>query len=124
MKKIIVLLLMILMGFHVQAQDPMLQFNNEKLEEVAYDVTTAYNKHLGLDGRQVTLFQKKVEEFLIREEKIHQRYSGKEKLDLIAELRKAETMEMQNILTQPQMTVYKKWKPTIQPLAIVKADKD
>ncbi|MDO1500565.1 hypothetical protein Q2T40_10530 [Winogradskyella maritima] len=120
----LIILCIVLFTFNANAQDPMLQFNNEALEEVAYDVTTAYNKHLGMDGRQVTLFQKKVEEFLIREEKIHQNYTGKEKLDLIAELRKAETMEMWNILTQPQMEVYKKWKPTIQPIAKVKSDKD
>ncbi|MFD1061809.1 hypothetical protein ACFQ1Q_01025 [Winogradskyella litorisediminis] len=101
------------------AQDPLLQKDNDKLEKIAMELTRAYDDELNLDGKQFTLFQKKAEEFLIREEKIHRNFSGKEKLDLINELRKAETLEMRNVLTQIQYDRYRKIKPRLQPLGIV-----
>ncbi|WP_411767522.1 hypothetical protein [Winogradskyella sp. A3E31] len=100
-------------------QDPILQEDNDTLEEIAFDLTQAYNKELGLTGKQVTLFQKKVEEYLIREERIHQSLTGKTKLNRLHALRTLETKEMGDILTQPQLTLYKKLKPKLQPLAVV-----
>ena len=101
------------------AQDPMLQRDDQALEKEAFAITKDYNKELALDGEQVTLFQKKVEEFLIRREDIKERYSGKRELDALMNLQSQETIEMMNILTQPQMDLYRKIKPRLQPLAEV-----
>jgi hypothetical protein len=109
-----------LLCLSINAQDPILQKSNETLEEVAQRITKSYDDYIALDGNQFILFRKKVEEFLIREERIHAQFTGKEKLDELAKLRAAETLEMRNILTQPQLTVYKKVKPEIQPLAVIK----
>ncbi|TCK69312.1 hypothetical protein DFQ05_0833 [Winogradskyella wandonensis] len=122
MKKIIYTLILSLFVAQGFAQDPLLQRNNETLDEIATKITRTYDDKLSLEGEQFMLFQKKVEEFLIREEKIHNNYSGKQKLDLINELRKAETMEMRNVLTQIQFDLYKRIKPEIQPLAVVKTE--
>lgn len=105
------------------SQDPIMQQNNESLETVAASITDKYDDELELDAKQFVLFQKKVEEFLIREEKIHANYNGEEKLNRLYKLRKAESLEMRNILTKPQFTLYKQLKPQIQPLAVVDTKK-
>jgi len=106
--------------FYVQAQDPFLQKDHDAIENQAFKLTNQYNKELALDGDQYILFEKKVEEFLIRRKKIEAEYKGKEKLDLIYELQQTETAEMNDILTRPQLQVYKRIKPQIQPLEVVK----
>lgn len=105
------------------SQDPVMQKNNESLETIATSITDKYDDKLALDAKQFMLFQKKVEEFLIREEKIHANYKGEEKLDRLYKLRKAESLEIRNILTKPQFTLYKRMKPQIQPLAVVDTEK-
>lgn len=105
------------------SQDPVMQKNNESLETIATSITDKYDDKLALDAKQFMLFQKKVEEFLIREENIHANYKGEEKLDRLYKLRKAESLEIRNILTKPQFTLYKRMKPQIQPLAVVDTEK-
>ena len=109
-----------ILGF---SQDPIIQSNNETLESVATSITDKYNDELALDAKQFMLFQKKVEEFLIREEKIHQDYEGEEKLNKLYKLRKAETLEMRNVLTKPQFNLYKRLKPQIKPLEVIETEK-
>lgn len=124
MKKQIFTILMTLyvaLGF---SQDPTFQKDSEPLEKIAMELTKAYDDKLSLDGKQFTLFQKKAEEFLIREERIHRNFTGKKKLDLINELRKAESLEMRNILTDIQFRRYEQLKPTMQPIGVVKPTKD
>ncbi|MDN3493698.1 hypothetical protein [Winogradskyella bathintestinalis] len=111
-----------LFTFHLSAQDPILQNRDKALEAVATKITTTYDDQLGLDGKQFTLFEKKVEEYLIREEKIHEEFNGEDKLSKLYKLRKAETMEMRNILTQPQFDLYKRIKSQLQPLAVIDSD--
>jgi len=108
------------LSFYTQAQDPFLQKNDPAIEKQAFKITNQYNKELALDGDQFILFEKKVEEFLIRQKKIEKKFKGKEKLDLIYELRQTETAEMNDILTRPQLQVYKRIKPHIQPIEVVK----
>lgn len=105
------------------SQDPIIQNNSESLEAVATSITDNYNDKLALDAKQFVLFKKKVEEFLIREEKIHNTYKGEEKLNMLYKLRKAETLEMRNILTKPQFNLYKRLKTQIQPLAVIDTEK-
>jgi hypothetical protein len=115
--RIVVLLLTLLFTYNLSAQDPLIQKDNEALEAVAIKITKIYDDQLGLDGKQYVLFEKKVEEYLIREENIHNNFSGEEKLDKLYKLTKAESMEMRNVLTQPQYDLYLRIKPQIQPLA-------
>ena len=105
------------------AQDPYLQKSDEELEKIARDLTFEYNKQLALDSKQVPLFEKKVEEFLIREEKIRRSLKGKPMLDAMVKLRLQETGEMANILTQPQLDLYKRVKAELQPLDVVDVEK-
>ena len=105
------------------AQDPYLQKSDEELEKIARDLTFEYNKQLALDSKQVPLFEKKVEEFLIREENIRRTLKGKPMLDAMVKLRLQETGEMANILTQPQLDLYKRVKAELQPLDVVDVEK-
>ena len=119
MKKLIVLFAIFSTGL-LFAQDPMLQSDAKDLEPKAKAITASYNEELALTSKQYMLFEKKVEEFLIRREKIELRYNGKEKLDMLFALQQRETKEMNDILTRPQLQVYKKIKPTVQPIDKVK----
>lgn len=118
--KILASIILILFTVPVNAQDPFLQENDESIEKMAKELSETYNKQLALNGKQPLLFQKKIEEFLIRERDIRRQFRGKEMLDLINKLRETETGEMGNILTRPQLNVYKRIKHSIQPLDIVK----
>ncbi|MAP54963.1 hypothetical protein [Altibacter sp.] len=119
MKKI---LLVVTLLFSVSAfsQDPFLQKDSDQLEAEADKITEAYNAQLALSSKQELLFKNKVEEFLIRRQKIEMQYNGKEKLDQLVILQQNETAEMGDILTRPQLDRYKKLKPTLQPVAQVK----
>lgn len=121
--KSILILLSLLFTYQLSGQDPLLQETDSALEGVATKITQEYDNHLALDVKQYMLFEKKVEEFLIREKIIHQNFKGKDKLDMLYKLRKAETLEMRNILTRPQFDLYKRIKQQIQPLAKVNTDK-
>ncbi|WP_439151295.1 hypothetical protein [Winogradskyella sp.] len=115
--KIFTIFFTLLFTLQLSAQDPLLQKPNETLDVIATTITKKYDDQLGLDGSQFIKFQKIVEEYLIREENIHNEFSGKEKLDLLFRLRKAESKEIRNVLTQPQYNLYIKLKPQFQPLA-------
>jgi hypothetical protein len=91
----------------------------QKPKKKAIQLTNEYNKDLALSGEQQVLFQKKVEEFLIRRRKIEKEFTGKEKLEMLTEMQQRETEEMHDILTEPQMVYYKKAKPKLQPLDTV-----
>ncbi len=119
MKKLITVLTLLL-TFSVTAQDEYVQNDTNTFEAEAKKITSTYNKQLALTSKQVLLFQKKVQEFLIRKADIERKYNGKEKLDLIYGLQQNETAEMGDILTQPQMELYKQMKPTVQPLDRIK----
>jgi hypothetical protein len=122
MKKLLIILVTLSTTLSF-AQDPILQFDNETLETKAIKLTQTYSKQLALDQQQFILFQKKIEEFLIRRQKIEKAYNGKEKLDMLFTMQEVETREMNDILTRSQLQLYKKIKPDIQPLANVKAEK-
>ncbi len=114
--KNLVRVLFLFISFTAFSQDPFLQNSNEMAEQEAKEITNKYIPELGLTGEQTLLFQQKVEEFLIRRNKIEAEYSGKEKLNFLFQLQLEETAEMGDILTRPQLQVYKKVKPQFQPL--------
>jgi len=115
MKKII-FFVSLFIGFTAFSQDPVFQKSNEAAEKEAIELTNSYDLKLSLTEKQELLFQQKVAEFLIRKYKIESEFSGKEKLDLLYSLQQEETAEMNDILTRPQIDVYKNVQPTIQPL--------
>lgn len=121
MKKLIGILF-IFISFSAFSQDPFLQNSNSKAKEQAIEITNKYIPELGLTGKQQLLFQQKVEEFLIRRYKVEAELSGKEKLNLLYQLQQEETAEMNDILTRPQLEVYKQVKPKIQALEIVQKE--
>ncbi|WP_157417834.1 hypothetical protein [Aequorivita capsosiphonis] len=109
-------LLLLFMSFSAFSQDPFLQESNATAKKQAIEITNRYIPELGMTGEQQLLFQQKVEEFLIRRYKIEAEFSGKEKLNLLYQLQQEETADMQDILTRPQLKIYKQVKPEIQPL--------
>ncbi|WP_152558119.1 hypothetical protein [Altibacter lentus] len=119
MKKIL-LVLTLLFSVSALSQDAFLQKDNDQLEVEADKITEAYNAQLALSSKQELLFKNKIEEFLIRRQKIEKAYTGKEKLDQLVILQQNETAEMGDILTGPQLDLYKKLKPTLQPVSEVK----
>lgn len=114
------LILFLITSISAFSQDTFLQNSNSAAEEEAIKITNLYIPELALTGKQQLLFQKKVEEFLIRRYKIEAQFEGKEKLDMLYKLQQEETREMNNIITRPQLEVYKQVKPKIQPLETVK----
>lgn len=121
MKKLITILV-ILFTVSAFSQDPFLQKSNAEAENEAAKITDSYDLELSLTGKQELLFEQKVEEFLIRRYKIEAEMTGKEKLDFLFQLQQEETAEMNDILTRPQMEVYKQVKPNIQPLETVEKE--
>jgi len=118
MKKLVSILILFA-SISVFSQDTVFQKSNSEAEKEAIELTQEYDLELSMTGKQRLLFQKKVEEFLIRSYKIEANLNGKEKLDLLYQLQQEETSEMNDILTRLQMKVYKKVRPIIQPLETV-----
>ncbi|MHA7056975.1 hypothetical protein ACWGOQ_0007125 [Aquimarina sp. M1] len=100
------------------AQNPITQnMEDPKLEEEAKELTQKYNDQLGLTGKQILLFETKVEEYLINAKKI--RNSNLQTEQKITELKlnyANESKDMGDILTKPQLDLYKKLKSTYQPI--------
>ncbi|RAJ11932.1 hypothetical protein [Olleya aquimaris] len=121
MKKIIYMVLFSLttLGY---SQDIYTQNNTDVFDKEAQRITNAYNKQLALDADQFLLFEQKVEEFLITRSKIESNYKGKEKLIKLFNMQQKETAEMGDILTRPQLELYKQIKSEIQPLDVVESD--
>ncbi|WP_417237994.1 hypothetical protein [Bizionia sp.] len=121
--KTLTVLLTFFISINLWAQDPLLQKNNPALDKQAKELTQTYSKELALNGEQIGMFENKVEEFLIRKEKIEREFEGREKLNMLYTLKTREIAEMDNILTRPQLELYKKIRPTIQPLEQLEEDK-
>ncbi len=121
MKKILTLLVFFLV-YGAYAQDPYLQKSDPEAKQKAIEITNQYIPELSMTGEQQLLFQQKVEEFLIKRKKIEAEFNGREKLDMLYQLQQEETAEMNDILTQPQLRLYKELKPTIQPLETIKKE--
>ncbi|MAP81166.1 MAG: hypothetical protein CL526_08765 [Aequorivita sp.] len=121
MKKLFTIIVLFI-GVTTYSQDPLLQNSNAKVEMEAKELTNQYTAKLSLTGEQQLLFEQKVAEFLISRNKIEAKYSGKEKLNKLYKLQKEETAEMNDILTRPQLEVYKRVKLKFQPLDEVKTE--
>lgn len=118
MKSIVTILLVLTTSFCF-AQFPKTTTTSDRIEAMANELTESYNKQLVLTGVQIPLFKKVVEEYMIKSEKVMEQLDGREELDALVELQARETLEMNDILTQPQYRLYKKVKYELQPLKIV-----
>ncbi len=109
-------LLTISLGY---AQDPYLQNSAGTQEEIAAELTRAYQDDLGMTVEQAAKFRIKAEEYLIRQAEIKERdFPAGAKLALLKELSRSETAEMRNILTLPQYRAYKRLKKDLQPVQV------
>ncbi|WP_431134069.1 hypothetical protein [Psychroserpens mesophilus] len=117
MKTKITLLILFLSLTFVNAQHyPPVSDSSQKIEEQSKDIVDAYDRELAMTAKQRALFQLKVEDYLMLRKKIESNYDGREELDALVEMQAQETLDMNDILTRIQMQLYKKIKPTIQPL--------
>ena len=114
-----IIISLLFIGVQCMAQDTFFQQSTPEMKKEAVKITNSYNLELALSGKQQLLFQQKVEEFLIRRNQIENVLTGKEKLNYLLDMQLEETDEMMDILTRPQLAVYKKVKPKIQPLETV-----
>lgn len=122
MKRLLMLLsLTLYLGIQTgQAQDTFFQSGNANTEEQAKALTKEYQPELVMTGDQTLLFEKKLEEFLIREAQIRELdLSVADKIHLLTKLSEQQQAEMANILTRPQLRRYARINATIQPLPVV-----
>lgn len=116
---IIILVLFTTVAF---AQYPDNTPGSEEIRKRAKELTIMYDQELALDGDQLPIFQDKVEDYLVMANQIKKDLDGKEELDALTQLMIRETLEMQDLLTRPQLIVYKKIRQDIQPLKVVEVD--
>ena len=103
---------------------PPVEDASSKTEVIASEIANAYDRQLSMTAEQKALFKIRVEDFLIRRKEITASKKGKEQLDALVNMQAEETLAMNDILTRPQMDVYKRIKTEIQPLKIVEPTKD
>ncbi|WP_040248899.1 hypothetical protein [Psychroserpens mesophilus] len=118
--KITTLLLLLSLTLGFAQQYPPINDGSLKVEAKADSITDAYDRELSMTAKQKALFKLKVEDYLLRKQNIESKYEGRKQLTALVELQAQETLDMNDILTRIQMQVYKKIKPEIQPLKIVK----
>lgn len=101
------------------AQYPDTTRGNQETREEAKRLTGIYDQQLGLDGTQLPIFEEKLEDYLVLAERAKSNFEGREELDALTELMVRETLDMQEILTRPQLIVYKKIRQDVQPIKVV-----
>lgn len=99
---------------------PPVEDANQSLEDMASAITDQYDRELSMTGKQKAIFKLRVEDFLLLRKKILDSKTDEAQLDALVNLQAEETLAMNDVLTRIQMDVYKKVKPEIQPLKIVK----
>lgn len=117
MKSLIFLTLMIC-TLSIYGQNPITQNNtNPELERIAEDLARKYDKELAMQEKQLVLFENKLVEYMIEEQKVRtSNLDTKEKVNILKYNYKAETLDMADILTRTQLDLYKKIKPELQPV--------
>lgn len=122
MKKLIIILSFVFLGLTAQAQIQYIEEKPQYIEKQADSLTKIYTKKLGLTPKQDLLFKSNVADYLIKREEIKKNYKGKKMLDQLYIVSKEESGSMSEVLTEYQFELYKKIKPSIQPLAKVDQD--
>ncbi|QCW99960.1 hypothetical protein FGM00_07550 [Aggregatimonas sangjinii] len=109
-----------LCSFQAMGQDPYLQNSTQESEYISEEITKQYRGKMGMPVDQTTRFMNKIEEFVLRKQKIDAMdVPVSEKLDLLQQLSDQETAEMANILTRRQLRKYRRLKKKIQPVQVV-----
>ena len=116
--KTLITAITLLIFFQSEAQVPT-QPVPPSIEKEASRIVDVYNDQLVLTSVQLPLFRTKVEDYLVLAEEIKANLDGKEELDALLTMQTKETLQMKNILTQQQLKLYEKMKPTVQPLKTV-----
>lgn len=101
------------------AQFPSASVTDPNIKLKAEQLTEQYSEHLALNGLQIPLFKNKIAHYLVLEEQIKREKKGREKLDALIEMRAAETLAMNDILTLYQYRLYKKVNFEVYPLEVV-----
>ncbi|UZO82473.1 hypothetical protein NBT05_08355 [Aquimarina sp. ERC-38] len=110
-----ILLLVTMMGY---AQDSIKQIaNHPELERIAENIAREYNKQLSMREKQLLLFEDKLVEYMIEEQKVRtSNLKIREKISILKYNYNVETSDMADILTRTQHVLYKKMKPELQPV--------
>lgn len=98
-------------GGNIYAQVPTL-----KQDSIINSLTESYAEKLVLTGKQEVIFKETVQTFFLEKERLRQEMRGKDKLRALYELGKQEDGEMRNVLTNEQLDLYLRLKPSLQPL--------
>lgn len=98
-------------GGNIFAQVPTL-----KQDSIINSLTESYTEKLVLTGKQEVIFKETLQTFFLEKEKLRQEMRGKDKLRALYELGKQEDGEMRNVLTNEQLDLYLRLKPSLQPL--------
>ena len=118
--KYVLLMAFCLLTVSAFAQDPYLQESTVASQYISEEITKQYSGKLGMHANQTTRFRNKIEEFVLRKQKIESLAMPlRDKLDLLQQLSDQETAEMVNILTRPQLRKYRRLKKKIQPVQLV-----
>ncbi len=118
MRYILTFLLLITTTF-TYAQFPQSGSTSDRVEAMARNLTDSYNKELVLTGVQIPLFTEVVEKYIIESEKAIETLEGRAELDALVQLQAKESLEMSELLTQPQYRRYQDVKYKLQPLKTV-----
>lgn len=122
--KTLITILTFLMASYTFAQYPQVASDNGNTKYQAEQLTGKYNSQLALTGIQIPLFKEVVEKYIILANEAKEQYDGKQELEVLLELQARETLQMNDILTQPQYRLYKKLKFDYQPLKTVEPEKN
>ncbi len=101
------------------AQFPKTESDRGPINYQADQLTEQYNKQLALTSIQIPLFKEVVEKYIKLANETKDRLDGVAELDALVELQARETLQMNDILTQPQYRLYKKLKADFQPLKVI-----
>lgn len=87
-----------------------------KQDSIINSLTESYTEKLALTGKQEVIFKETLQRFFLDKEQLRQEMRGKDKLRALYELGKQENGEMRNVLTNEQLDLYLRLKPSLQPL--------
>jgi len=124
MKRLLILTLFTLPLLTYCQGYPPIEDSSDNIQEIANNITDQYDEELAMTYKEKELFRTTVEDFLILRKKILDTKTGKAQLNALTNLQAEETLRMKNILRQPQVELYIKLKPRIQPLKIVEKEEE
>jgi len=116
MLRIVCISVLMLIGVEAQSQIQYMQVKPVHIEKTADSLTKIYSAKLGMTPKQDLLFKTNVSDFLLLREEVEKKYTGKQKLEELLKASLEESGTMSEVLTENQFELYKKIKPTIQPI--------